>query len=73
MSFGDNDSDDRAYCKANNIHYCEVGNPYVGPGRAYHPEASEVSGSQRDGYPGGDTVRSKCPVCGTSWTSELPQ
>lgn len=37
-----------------------------------HPLAQEV-GDQEDGYPGGDIVRYRCPVCGTTWKAELPQ
>jgi hypothetical protein len=37
-----------------------------------HEDAYEV-GEQVTGWPGGDIVRMKCPNCGTSWTTELPQ
>lgn len=42
-------------------------------GRVSHDGASEVHDSQRDGYPGGDTVKMRCPNCGHTWTEELPQ
>lgn len=73
MAFGDDDTADRAYCAAHGVHYCEPGNPYTGTGRAYHPHAAEVDDSQESGWPSGDTVRNRCPVCGTTWTQELPQ
>ncbi len=38
-----------------------------------HEDAHEVNGSQEDGWPGGDTVRMRCSVCGHEWTEELPQ
>ena len=44
-----------------------------GQGRAIHPYAEEVPDSQHPGWPGGDTVWMKCPVCGTGWKQELPQ
>lgn len=37
-----------------------------------HPDAHEV-GDQRDGWPGGDLQRMRCPNCGHRWTKELPQ
>ena len=37
-----------------------------------HVDAREV-GEQEDGYPGGDIVRYRCPNCGTTWKTELPQ
>ena len=37
-----------------------------------HADAKEV-GEQEDGYPGGDVVTYKCPYCGKSWETELPQ
>lgn len=40
--------------------------------RWVHPKAKE-EGEQEDGWPGGDIVRMRCPVCGISWKSELPQ
>lgn len=73
MAFGDNDEEDRKYCAANKIHYCEPGNPYPGTGRAYHPQATEVKDSQESGWPSGDTIRNHCPVCNKKWTQELPQ
>jgi hypothetical protein len=73
--WGEDDAVDRAKCKAQGVHYCEPGNPFPkgGKGRAYHPQAKEVDDSQEGGWPSGDTVRYKCPVCGTGWRSELPQ
>jgi hypothetical protein len=73
MVLGDDDAADRAYCTRNNVWYCEPGSPYAGSGRCYHPHAAEVRDSQESGWPAGDTVRSRCPVCGTTWTHELPQ
>ena len=75
MALGDDDAADRVYCQKNGIHYCEEGDPWA-PGktrRAYHPRASEITGSQRDGWPSGDSVHSRCPVCGCEWEHELPQ
>ena len=37
-----------------------------------HPLANEV-GEQEDGWPSGDIVRMRCPVCETRWKTELPQ
>lgn len=37
-----------------------------------HIDAIEV-GEQRDGYPGGDIQRFRCPNCGLEWEQELPQ
>jgi hypothetical protein len=71
---GASEAEDRRECKSRGIHYCEPGNPWVkGGGRAYHPAAGEVADSQESGWPSGDTVRYTCPVCGHSWTQELPQ
>jgi hypothetical protein len=39
---------------------------------AHHPQAHEI-GEQEDGYPGGDIVTYRCPVCGVEWRAELPQ
>ena len=39
--------------------------------RGVHPEA--ICGEQQDGYPGGDTIDWRCPICGVKWTEELPQ
>ena len=58
---------------------CTYQHPY--PGRpegvdrypATHVFAREVPDSQRNGWPSGDTVEMKCPVCNTTWTEELPQ
>lgn len=36
-----------------------------------HPQAKE--GKQHDGWPSGDYVDMRCPVCGHSWEKELPQ
>ena len=41
--------------------------------RCKHPKASEVDGSQRDGWPGGDIVTMECPDCGAQWEAKLPQ
>lgn len=38
-----------------------------------HHGAHEVPGSQRDGWPSGDTVQMKCDYCGHEWEKELPQ
>ena len=37
-----------------------------------HPQAHEF-GEQRDGWPGGDIVTYRCPVCNHVWEQELPQ
>ncbi len=73
MALGDDDEDDRIKLATRGTHYCEPGNPYPGKGRAYHPHAREVDDSQESGWPSGDTIRNHCPVCGTTWTQELPQ
>lgn len=69
----ESDDADREYCRDNGIHYCEPGNPYQGKGRCMHTQAVEVDDSQESGWPSGDTVIMRCPVCNTSWTMELPQ
>jgi hypothetical protein len=44
-----------------------------GPGLfILHPSAKEV-GEQQDGWPSGDIVTMRCPVCGYTWEKELPQ
>lgn len=75
MAWGDDDAKDREECARRGIHYCEPGNPYdkASGKRAYHPQAKEVEDSQESGWPSGDTIRNRCPVCGTTWTEELPQ
>jgi hypothetical protein len=75
MIFGEDEAKDRAYCETNGIHYCETGNPWSREKsqRAYHPQATEVDDSQESGWPSGDTVRERCPVCAHEWTRELPQ
>ena len=42
------------------------------PTPVVHPATTEI-GDQEDGWPGGDTVRMRCAVCGHEWTAELPQ
>lgn len=37
-----------------------------------HASAHEV-GDQRDGWPSGDLVTMRCPICGHEWEKELPQ
>lgn len=37
-----------------------------------HERAYEM-GEQEDGYPGGDIVTMKCPICLFHWRMELPQ
>ena len=60
------------------VHVCtkeepyEKGNPDRDGRKVQHPKASEV-GDQEDGWPGGDIIRMKCPICGTRWKKELPQ
>lgn len=72
--FGTSEAEDREVCARRGMHYCEPGNPWPGgDGRAYHPQAREVEDSQESGWPSGDTVRNRCPVCNHSWTEELPQ
>lgn len=75
MALGDDDAADRVQLAKDGIHYCEPSNPWdrEKSKRAYHPHAREVDDSQEDGWPGGDTVRVRCRVCGHSWTKELPQ
>ena len=41
--------------------------------RAHPPMARETPDSQRNGWPGGDIVKMKCPVCNETWEQELPQ
>lgn len=41
--------------------------------RVMHEECAEVEDSQRDGWPGGDTVTKRCKNCKREWTEELPQ
>jgi hypothetical protein len=41
--------------------------------RGVHPDAREVHDSQRDGWPGGDTVIYECPHCKQRFEIELPQ
>ena len=73
MALGDDDAADRIQLAKDGVHYCESGNPWTRQTRrAYHPHAREV-GDQEGGYPGGDTVRIECPVCGHGWRQELPQ
>lgn len=43
----------------------EMGTPVI------HPYAQEIS--SKDGYPGGDIVEMRCPVCNHEWEMELPQ
>ncbi len=38
-----------------------------------HPSAKVVPGSQQEGWPSGDIVTIKCPICGFEWERELPQ
>lgn len=42
-------------------------------GRWFHDGAHEVHGSQRDGWPCGDTIQMRCDNCGHEWSEELPQ
>lgn len=39
----------------------------------YHLDAKEVPDTQRDVWPGGDTVKYQCPHCDRKFTVELPQ
>ena len=41
-------------------------------GQWEHPEADEV-GEQENGWPGGDIITVRCPICGEKWKEELPQ
>lgn len=53
---------------------CTADKPWDGVTRGVrHPDAREVCGSQRDGYPAGDEVDYRCPHCGETFTVELPQ
>jgi hypothetical protein len=73
--WGQDNAEDRRKCAASGVHYCEPGNPWDRSKgeRAYHPQAKEVDDSQESGWPSGDTVRHRCPVCNHTWTTELPQ
>lgn len=54
---------------------CTKDTPWA-PGKptpVVHVDAHEVDGSERDGWPGGDTVKMICPNCGHTWRKELPQ
>lgn len=42
-------------------------------GGVIHAEVREIPGSQADGWPAGDTVMMRCPVCDKTWETELPQ
>ena len=42
-------------------------------GRAVHPDAHEIPGSQENRWPSGDTVWCCCPHCGHAWPEELAQ
>jgi len=42
-------------------------------GKIIHSNAREVTGSQENGWPAGDTVIMECPDCGLKWRKELPQ
>ena len=55
-------------------HICTKDDPWTKEksARGVHPDAHEV-GEQEDGYPGGDIVTYKCPNCGVTWRTELPQ
>lgn len=59
----------------NERYVCALDHPwhYGLPTPVFHPAASEVRDSQRDGYPGGDIVTMECPVCGHQWEKELAQ
>ncbi len=59
---------------------CTKDNPYtdardkLNQGKRWaHEEAEEVSGSQREGWPSGDTIQMRCCNCGIKWRVELPQ
>lgn len=53
---------------------CTNGNPWSSEKgeRAVHPGAVET-GSQRDGWPGGDMQGYECPFCHKRFEVELPQ
>lgn len=72
--WGENIDDDRQWCEKNKKHYCEKENPWNESKleKGVHPKAFEV-GDQEDGWPGGDWITFKCPICNHSWKSELPQ
>jgi len=73
--WGTDETVDRKECTKLGLHYCEPGNPWDRSKgeRAYHPQAAEVDDSQESGWPSGDTVRIRCPICNQTWTKELPQ
>lgn len=54
---------------------CTKNNPWREglPTPVTHTVVVEIEGSQRDGWPSGDTVRKRCMHCGKEWTEELPQ
>jgi hypothetical protein len=60
---------DRIYCTASKPWDHRPVPPLV---VVIHESAVEV-GEQKDGWPGGDIIRLKCPHCGHTWTAELPQ
>lgn len=41
------------------------------PTPVQHREAQPI-GDRRNGYPGGDLISMRCPVCGMEWEEELP-
>lgn len=75
MALDDDDTAARERLAAAGLHVCVPGDPWTREKskQAYHPHAKEVKDSQEDGWPSGDTVEVRCPVCGHSWTKELPQ
>lgn len=74
MILGSDEVRDRESLAKKGVWYCEPSNPWKpGGGPCYHPFAREVENSQESGWPSGDTIRNYCPVCGHSWTEELPQ
>ena len=57
---------------ASDTFQCTKETPWDGrKGRVCHPDAREV-GEQRDGWPGGDLIRMRCPHCKHEWEMELP-
>lgn len=53
-------------------HPFPIGNGTADNFRWAHTNCEEV-GTQKDGWPFGDTVTMQCKDCGLHWTAELPQ
>lgn len=55
---------------------CTTENPYTPEkgGRWYHPSAKEIDEDygKGGGVADGDYIKYRCPICGYTWWSELP-